>query len=180
MGSVFIYNSRYMQKERIEIPALRPSTTLELFKEEDVPEIFKLISESKTHLSQHGDETANKYPSEASVLKSIVNPPNPEKLRFAIRNAQKELVGSINLIPNEDGTQGEVGYYLGEQYTGHGYILSAVLALTTHAFSDLGYRSLFAKVHKDNDPSASVLINAGYKEINTMGDEAVYSMENSL
>lgn len=46
--------------------------------------IFSLIDESREHLSQYGDKTAIKYQILEDVLNSIVNSPNPNKLRMSI------------------------------------------------------------------------------------------------
>lgn len=100
-----------------------------------------------------------------TVCESIVNPSNPNKLRFGIRNNNGVLVGRINLTPNEKNPlTGEVGYYLGASHTGQGYMVEAVNTLTTFAFDQLNYHALYAKVTKANILSAKVLQKAGYLE----------------
>ena len=146
----------------IEIVREDLGVTLRQFTVSDSGEIFKLIDGNREHLSQHGDDTAGKYKILQDVVDSIEKPSNPAKLRFAIRNKEGVYVGTINLTP-ESSTRAEIGYYLGREFTGKGYITKAAQALTDYAFMNLGYQELFGKVHKDNIASFRVLERAGYK-----------------
>lgn len=157
----------------IEIVSPNGGVVLKQFTPDDSQEIFDLIDSNREHLSQHGDKTAKKYPTLETVRKSIVNPSNPNKLRFGIRNNNGVLVGSINLTPDEKNPlTGEVGYYLGASHTGQGYMVEAVKVLTTFAFDQLNYHALYAKVAKENILSAKVLQKAGYLE-SERGDEDI-------
>jgi len=147
----------------LEIRASNYREYLNQFGSEDAQEIFDLIDTSRPHLSQHEDVTASKYPDKESVLQSITEPKNPNKLRFAVRNEAGTLVGSINLTPDDENpTKAEIGYYLGVEHTGHGYMTEALRLLTEYAFNKLGYVELFGDVHPDNNASARVLEKAGY------------------
>lgn len=138
---------------------------LRQFTPEDAREIFNLIDRNRGHLSQHGDETADKYKTYEEVLDSIVHPKNPQRLRFAIRNKEGIYVGTINLTPDEDNPKkGEIGYYLGEEFTGKGYTKEALAALVDYAFGDLGYEELYAKVRPAKIASQKVLMSEGFLE----------------
>ncbi len=151
----------------IEIRSPSSEITLRQFSLTDVSAIFQLIDSSRTHLSQHGDTTADKYKTPEDVAESISNPKNPKRLRFGIYNKAGELVGSINLTPKNTGPlMGEIGYYLGEDATGYGYATEAVITLTDYAFNDLSYASIYAVVSVANSPSAKVLGRAGYRYAN--------------
>lgn len=163
---------------RIEISSPNYRVCLQQFTPADALEIFDLINTNRPHLSQHDDKTALKYPTVEAVLDSITNPSNPDKLRFAIRDEQSRLVGSINLTPdNEDPSRAEIGYYLGAQYTGQGNMTEAALLLTEYAFEELGYTMIFGKVHPDNIKSAEVLKRAGYVETGSKGEHVVFSIK---
>lgn len=158
----------------LEINSEDSAVTLRQFTPQDAADIFNLIDQSRDHLSQHGDTTAEKYPDLESVKESIEHPKNPNRLRFGIRNLEGQLVGSINLTPDaEDPQRGEVGYYLGQAYTGKGYMGSALTALTGFAFSDLQYETLYGKVQEDNAASARVLERAGFREAQRVNGEIV-------
>lgn len=157
----------------IEIVSPNGVVVLKQFTPDDSREIFDLINSSRGHLSQHEDNTAKKYPTLETVCESIVNPSNPNKLRFGIRNNNGVLVGSINLTPDEKNPlTGEVGYYLGASHMGQGYMVEAVKTLTTFVFDQLNYHALYAKVAKANILSAKVLQKAGYLE-SERGDEDI-------
>ncbi|MDO8658911.1 MAG: GNAT family protein [Candidatus Levybacteria bacterium] len=157
----------------IEIGSSNGDIVLNQFSVDDSQEIFELIDSSREYLSQHGDDTAKKYPSLNAVRESILSPSNPNKLRFGIRNKNGVLVGSINLTPDEKNPlTGEVGYYLGASHTEQEYMVEAVKVLTTFAFDQLNYHALYAKVTKANIPSAKTLQKAGYLE-SERGDEDI-------
>ena len=149
----------------IEIHSEDGTVTLRQFTLEDANEIFALIDRNREHLSQHGEDTAGKYPTLESVVKSIAEPSNPKRLRFAIRNEKGEFVGSINLTPDkEDPNRGEIGYYLGGEFTSKGYAGRAVEVLTRYGFKHLGYKEIFGVAAETNTPSINVLKRLGYTE----------------
>lgn len=158
--------TNYLPKDNlVEISSPDDVIILKPFTLADVKEIFELIDRNRDHLSQNGEDTAEKYPTLESVEKSISNPSNPKRLRFAIRNFEGELVGSINLTPlDSKPKKGEIGYYLGGEFTGKGYASRAVEALTNYGFNNLGYEEIFGMVANTNIPSLNVLKKAGYKE----------------
>ena len=68
---------------------------------DDAHAIFQLINNSRDHLSQYGDTTAEKYLTVELVFESIIKPKNPQRLRPGIWD-DNALVGGINLTSNED------------------------------------------------------------------------------
>lgn len=164
----------------IEISSDKHQVVLRQYTPEDAEEAFALIDRNRGHLSQFGDETAAKYPTLESFRDSIVNPKNPKRLRFGIRNKEGVLVGSINVTPDEDNPQrGEIGYYLGEEYQKKGYTRQAVEFLTDYAFEHLGYQTLYGEVAEGNDTSIRVLERAGYQETKRKDGKIVLSKEKS-
>ncbi len=74
-----------------------------------------------------------------------------------------ELIGGVGIsIPD-----GEIGYWLGQSYWGHGYGTEAVIGLTNHSFSNLGLAQLWAAVRPGNDESCKVLEKAGFERAGT-------------
>ncbi|MDD2822867.1 MAG: GNAT family N-acetyltransferase [Candidatus Daviesbacteria bacterium] len=152
-------------KPLIEITSSDGELILKQFSPSDTQEIFELIDRNREHLSQNEEDTSDKYPTLESVEISILQPSNPDRLRFGIRDAQGTLLGSINLTPEKDNPhKGEIGYYLGKEATGKGYTTKAVNLLTDYAFNHLGYQELYGIVANTNKPSQEVLRRAGYKE----------------
>lgn len=126
---------------------------------EDSEEMFALINADRAHLSRFGDDTASKYPTLES-MRERNSTQSPNEKRFGIRDHGK-LVGFIKVTyRGEPGW--EVGYWLGAEHTGHGYMTRAVTALTNYAFTNLGAKRVFATVHADNGASNGVLIRTGF------------------
>ncbi|EKE20447.1 MAG: acetyltransferase related protein [uncultured bacterium] len=145
----------------------------------DSEAIFKLIDNDRSHLSQHGDTTAQKYPTLESVRNSIVNPENTSRLRFGIWD-RDVFVGTINITPNEDTLENpiaEVGYFLGEDYQGKGYIGKSLERLIQYAFSELNIQMVYATVARGNNRSANVFIRAGFRENNIPDDQRGFYLE---
>lgn len=161
----------------LEIKSIGGKIRLRQFTLADAGELFELIDRNRDHLSQFGDETAQKYPTYESVLESIVKPKIPKRKRFAIRTTDEgEFLGSINLTPDEDNPQrGEVGYYMGLEYQGKGFAIEAVNILCDFAFGELEYKELYAKVHPDNRASQRVLIKTWFIQTGARGDDLIFS-----
>lgn len=152
--------------------------SLKQFTAQDAEEIFALIDRSRDHLSQFGDDTADKYPTLESVRESIVRPRNLKRLRFAIRNKEEQLVGSINITPDENNPeQAEIGYYLGAEFQRQGYMGRAVQALTSYGFQTLNYKTIYGNVAEKNIASGNVLLKAGYKETGRDDGKIRYSKD---
>jgi ribosomal-protein-serine acetyltransferase len=143
------------------IPTGREDVSLRQFVEDDAGPIFRLIDSSREHLSQWGDPTAEKYPTEESVLESIRRPIRPGRLRMAIRN-KNEIVGSVNLQPLPAHYHAEIGYWLGKEYAGHGFMTLAVHTMVGYAFDELEYFYLKASARRENVKSQAVLERVGF------------------
>lgn len=153
--------------EKIPTPSIQELSTpqgnkLRIFQPEDSSEIYSLIDRNREHLSQHGDTTSAKYPTEDEVLHSIIKPSKPDKLRYGIWTADNDYVGTINFTPDKGNPKsGEIGYYVGQGYSGKGYATDAAVALTQF-LQNHGWTKPYAKVHKDNLASQKVLQKAGF------------------
>ncbi len=157
---------------------IEPGIVLRQFTLDDVDAIFDLIDRNRPHLSQRGDKTAGKYQNSAAVHESIVNPENPDRLRMGIWS-DSMLVGSINLTPETE-KSAEVGYYLGQEFQGRGFMTRAVRRMITYAFEERGLQELFARVNESNDPSIGVLNRTGFHcEERKSSGEWVYSLQKS-
>lgn len=160
----------------IEILVRSTGIKLKQFSIGDSEAVFKLIDRNRSHLSQFGDTTAEKYKTIESVEESISNPKNPDRLRFGIWD-NGVLVGSVNLTPDDnDKTKGEIGYYLGSEFTGKGHMIKAVTNLTEFAFKNLGYKEIYGKVHKDNIGSQKVLLKSGFIENGSVDGDLIFNL----
>ena len=82
-------------------------------------------------------------------------------MNFAI-DIEGKVIGGIGL-DNIEGHEAEIGYWLGQQYSGKGIMTSAVKLVTEYGFSRLGLSRIYAYVFTFNKASARVLEKAGYK-----------------
>jgi RimJ/RimL family protein N-acetyltransferase len=75
-----------------------------------------------------------------------------------------EVAGTISLVLGDDVARAtaEIGYWVGRRIWGRGVATDAVHAMTTHGFSTLGLRRIFAVPFAWNPASARVLERAGY------------------
>lgn len=160
----------------IEILSADGNITLRQFVPQDSEDIFALIDRNRNHLSQFGDDTADKYPNLETVRESIEHPKNTKRLRFAMRNREGQLVGSINITTDEE-NQGtaEIGYYLGSEFQRQGYMGRAVTILTDYGFNVLNYETIYGDVAEGNTASVNVLLKAGYKETGKHDGKTRYS-----
>jgi ribosomal-protein-alanine N-acetyltransferase len=81
-----------------------------------------------------------------------------------------EACGSIGLRLGTDieRVSAEIGYWLGRGYWGRGIATSAVFAVCSYAFDDLGLRRVFATPITWNPASFRVLEKAGFEREGTM------------
>lgn len=146
--------------------------TLRQFCLENAPAIFALIDGSRAHLSQYGEDTADKYLTLQDVEHSISSPPNPDRLRLGIWDGES-LVGSINLTPDGPGAAA-IGYYVGAHCEGKGYVTRAVRRLLEYGHGPAGYVRVYAYVLRQNFRSRAVLDRTGFRL------EAVETLEGRL
>lgn len=151
------------------IQAAMPGVVLRMLQPKDAKHYFDLVDRNRGHLSRNGDTTAARYPDLESVVNSILHPENPERLRFGIW-VDERFVGSINLTPDASANIAEIGYWIGSEFTGYGYVSAAVRGLVAHAFAHMHFAILCAKVAKKNFDSQRVLERTGF--LKTGEDEA--------
>jgi [ribosomal protein S5]-alanine N-acetyltransferase len=160
------------QDERIEIVG-QDGFVLRQLIPDDAQRYFDLIDADRGHFKYGEEITPNKYPTAESVRLSIEDGGKSKK-RFGIWNGD-EMVGSINLQQNRPGT-GEVGYWIGSQYKGHGYAKHATELLAGYAFDELGLQRLTAWVASENLPSVKTLEKVGFRRMTNSGPQIFYEL----
>ncbi len=142
----------------------------------DAYEIFRLIDQNREHLSQNGDITAKKYETPVDVYVSIKEPKNHRRLRLGIWDGNI-FVGAINIELKDDNHSAEIGYWLGVQFEGNGYMAKAIQRIIRYAFETLELRKVFAVVVPANVRSINVLKRAGFSEeesLNSQGEKVFF------
>ncbi len=80
----------------------------------------------------------------------------------------RELIGRVDLIPKDLGIF-VIGYWLGRDFLGRGYMTEACRALIAYAQADLGATTVYAGVTKGNRASEAVLERLGFARVTDMG-----------
>jgi RimJ/RimL family protein N-acetyltransferase len=75
-----------------------------------------------------------------------------------------EVAGIIGIVPQEDihRINAEIGYWLGEDYWGKGFMTEAVNAMVSYSFKNFPILRLYASVSEANLGSMKVLEKAGF------------------
>lgn len=127
---------------------------------DDAERYFQLVDSDRAHLSQHGDETAQKYSTIEAVRNSIVRPANTKKYRFGIWDSEV-MVGSNNLTPVGQ-SRAELGSWIAKEHTGHRYAMRARRLLIDFAFHHLGIDEVFCKIVIGNEASRKSVERSGF------------------
>ncbi len=85
-----------------------------------------------------------------------------ELINFAITSlTDGSFLGAIGLHPDEDGNQGELGYWIGKPFWNLGYATEAVAGVINHAFRTMGLDRVYAAHFTRNPSSGRVMQKAG-------------------
>lgn len=108
------------------------------------------------------------HPYESGLAESWIATHQPafsrqENVVFAITDKDSRLVGAINLRLELKHSRGEVGYWIGEPYWGHGYATEAVIAVLRYGLADLGLNRIYARHFARNPASGRVMQKAGMR-----------------
>jgi len=84
---------------------------------------------------------------------------------FAIIDKERgELFGAIALTNNQKFKNGEIAYWIGEEFWGNGYATEAAQAILQFAFDEKKYHKVFARYFNSNPASGRVMRKLGMKQ----------------
>lgn len=93
-----------------------------------------------------------------------------------IIQSDNTLIGSIGLLLQGESrlsvgeNEAEIGYWLGEDFWGKGYMTEAALQIIHYAFEELHLTGLWASVYKENIASQRVIEKCGFRYHHTLED----------
>ena len=93
-----------------------------------------------------------------------------------IIQSDNTLIGSIGLLLQGESrlsvgeNEAEIGYWLGEDFWGKGYMTEAALQVIHYAFEELHLTRLWASVYKENIASQRVIEKCGFRYHHTLED----------
>ena len=107
-------------------------------------------------------------------IKAMLSSDKNSTFAFAV-TANDKVIGSIGAFRQENihFRSAELGYYLGEDYWGHGYAASAVKQICDFIFSNTDIIRIFAEPFSYNTASCRVLEKAGFQFEGTLHGNAV-------
>ena len=91
----------------------------------------------------------------------------------------KQLVGAISL-QDIDGSQGELGYWIGEPYWGRGYCTESARTLLQFSFEKLNLSKIHAEHLTTNPASGKVMENIGMKHIGSEQKKDRHNRDSSM
>lgn len=90
---------------------------------------------------------------------------NNRSYEFAITDKNTgNLYGAISLSNNQKFNNGEIGYWIGEEFWGNGYATEAGEAILEFAFSEKQYHKVYARHFKSNSASGRVIQKIGMSQ----------------
>jgi len=128
--------------------------------------------------AQRVSELCNNY----NIYKSTLNIPYPYPIESALAwiatheesfindkgyvfavtdRSTGELYGAIGISNNQAHKNGEIGYWIGEEYWGNGYASEALKAIIDFAFSEKGFHKVFGRFLASNPASGKVMHKVG-------------------
>ncbi len=139
--------------------ALRPLTA------GDVPALYRVFSDPE--VMRYWSSPAFADESEARELVENVQRGFENRTFFQwglCRQDDDAVIGTCTLWQlDPENRRSEIGFILGREHWGHGYMSEALRALLDFAFSELGLRRLEADVDPENAPSIALLDRLGFR-----------------
>ena len=141
---------------------------LEKLSLEDRDEYFKNISSDKVVLESFADT----YRSDVNDLpmERYVSIPD----FFAIKLKESKKFIGVVLVINKEDTTCEIGYALGRDYWGQGYMTEAVKEFMNYLFTKRNIEKIKASFFEGNTRSENIMLKCGMEYIGTFVNEYVY------
>lgn len=149
--------SKTISTTRLILRKTQPSDAAALFAIHADPEVMRYFSEPAWTDSERAI---------AKIAEDAAAFEKEDYFRFAIELRETgEYLGSCTLFAlHQQNRRAEIGYVLGRQHWGHGYMQEALDALLEYAFIELDLNRLEADIDPLNKGSASALERQGFKQ----------------
>ena len=143
---------------------------LKRYEKEDAEILFNSIKQNLEHLSEVMVQPVKELSSvnDTEQLIDMINKFWDDKERFVIPIWLKEsklLVGESYIGSfNSEETEGEIGYFLFEEFQGKGFAYEATKALIQKSFENLSLKRIWLKCDSDNYRSIKLALKCGFIE----------------
>ncbi|HEV7904322.1 MAG TPA: GNAT family N-acetyltransferase [Pyrinomonadaceae bacterium] len=133
---------------------------------EDVPALFAIFSEAD--VMRYWSSPPLEKIGEASELLAHIQDGFRRRALFqwgVARRADDRVIGTCTLFhPDPDNRRAELGYALGREHWGNGYMREALTSLLDYAFGELNLHRLEADVDPRNASSIRTLERLGFRQ----------------
>ena len=156
-----------------KLPTTIPGVELRELTGGDSTNFYNLVSRNRVYLTQNGDyEDLVKLT--RLEIEEIFSSPADFYLRMGIWKGE-ELMGQVDLNQAAPGVF-VLGYWLGEKYTGHGYMTAACCAVMNYARRTWPVKEFWAGVRHANVKSAAVVDRLGFAIYEELPDRKRYRL----
>ncbi len=166
---MFKYNDKSIETQRL---------LLRLFNKTDAEKVTKMCNNYNVYKSTLS--LPHPYPIECAISWIDSHEENfdtDKSFAFAITDkVSGELYGCISISNNQTSKNGEIGYWIGEEYWGRGIATEAVQSIIKFAFDIKGYHRVYARHYASNPASGKVMIKAGMEYEGTQ-KEHIYKLD---
>jgi len=99
---------------------------------------------------------------------------NDKSYEFAVTDKSTgELFGAIALSNNQKHKNGEIAYWIGEEYWGKGYATEALKAIIDFAFTEKGYHKVWGRFFATNPSSGKVMAKVGMVKEGVLAEHVI-------
>ncbi len=146
---------------------------LRLFEDNDAQEISRLMTPGLSRWLATWPENVTQTDALKKISSHRKDTENKQSLAVAIvRREDKKFLGTIIVRTSKTTPQlGEIGYWIGEQYQGKGYLGEILNDFVDYTFQYLGITTLRAGAQLENKSSFAIMEKMGMKPI---GKKSVY------
>ncbi|WP_064093368.1 GNAT family N-acetyltransferase [Rossellomorea aquimaris] len=152
---------------------------LGLFNETDAQEVTRLCNNYNLYKNTLYLPYPYSIDDALSWIKNhLVNFNDNKYFEFAITDkATGKLYGAIALSNNQKYQNGELAYWVGEEYWGNGYATEASKAILEFAFDEKHYHKVFARYFHSNSASGKVIEKIGMKKEGVLREHVIKENE---
>ena len=155
------------------LPTGIPGVELRELTVQDAEAFFDLVQRNRAFLTRYGDYTDLVTKTREEIARDMAPPP-AANLRMGIWR-EGEFMGLVNLYEAAPGIF-VLGFWLGEAFTGHGYMTAACQALMVYARRTHTGKQFWAGVRHANFESAAVMERLGFAVYEALPDRKRYWM----
>ncbi|MEH6632792.1 MAG: GNAT family N-acetyltransferase [Halopseudomonas aestusnigri] len=157
-------NTVLPKTERLELRLLHP---------DDAAEVSKIMTPSVSKWLSSWPEYISEQDARIKIAKYRKNTEDKKALTVAIYRRKDDLIiGSMSVgLKPKNPKVGVIGYWLGEEYQGKGYLGEILNDFVNLAFSYLGITTLEAGAQTENHASFAIMKKMGMKPI---GRKSIY------